>query len=108
MQCAVIEYGRNVCGLAGASSSEFDPAAPHLVIDLLPEQRGVADKGGTMRLGVHPIALGEGSPAPRLLVQGIIPERPHHLYVVTNAYPFHLGQTSVLIPVSFRAKDESA
>src|SRR5207247_1851377 len=61
MQCAVIEYARNVCGLAGASSSEFDPAAPHLVIDLLPEQRRVADKGGTMRLGLYPIVLGEGS-----------------------------------------------
>jgi CTP synthase len=86
MQCAVIEYARNVCGLGGASSSEFDPAAPHLVIDLLPEQRGIADKGGTMRLGLYPIVLGEGSQASRLYGQGIIQERHRHRYEVNNDY----------------------
>jgi CTP synthase len=86
MQCAVIEYARNVCGLSGASSSEFEANAPHLVIDLLPEQRGLADKGGTMRLGLYPIVLGEGSQASRLYGQGIIQERHRHRYEVNNDY----------------------
>ena len=51
LQCAVIEFARNVCGLAGANSSEFDPTTPHPVIDLLPEQKDVTDLGGSMRLG---------------------------------------------------------
>ncbi|HEX2025128.1 MAG TPA: CTP synthase, partial [Actinomycetota bacterium] len=54
LQCAVIEFARNVCGLEGANSSEFDPAAEHPVIDLLPEQQQVTDLGGTMRLGAQP------------------------------------------------------
>ena len=86
MQCAVIEYARNVCGLAGANSSEFVPAAPHLVVDLLPEQRRLADKGGTMRLGLYPILLSEGTRASRLYGQGIIEERHRHRYEVNNDY----------------------
>jgi CTP synthase len=86
MQCAVIEYARHVCGLAGANSSEFVPTAPHLVIDLLPEQRNLADKGGTMRLGLYPVLLSEGSQASRLYGQGIIQERHRHRYEVNNDY----------------------
>jgi CTP synthase len=97
MQCAVIEYARNVCGLGGASSSEFDPNSPHLVIDLLPEQRGLADKGGTMRLGLYPIVLGEGSLASRLYGQGIIQERHRHRYEVNNDYLPRLEKTGLRI-----------
>ena len=86
MQCAVIEYARHVCGLAGANSAEFDAAAPHPVIDLLPEQRRVADKGGTMRLGLYPVVLAEGSLASRLYGQGIIQERHRPRYEVNNDY----------------------
>jgi CTP synthase len=86
MQCAVIEFARHVCGLAGANSSEFAPSAPHLVIDLLPEQRALADKGGTMRLGLYPILLTEGTRASRLYGQGIIQERHRHRYEVNNDY----------------------
>ena len=57
MQCAVIEFARHVCGLNGANSREFDPHTPHPVIDLLPEQRGVTNLGGTMRLGAYPCRL---------------------------------------------------
>ena len=57
MQCAVIEFARDECGLAGANSSEFDPHTPHPVIDLMDEQRNVVDKGGTMRLGAYPAKL---------------------------------------------------
>ncbi len=86
MQCAVIEFARHVCGLAGANSSEFVPTAPHLVIDLLPEQRNLADKGGTMRLGLYPVLLAEGSQASRSYGQGIIQERHRHRYEVNNEY----------------------
>ncbi len=86
MQCAVIEYARHVCGLGGANSTEFDPATPHPVIDLLPEQRGVADKGGTMRLGLYPVVLAEGSSAARIYGQSIIHERHRHRYEVNNDY----------------------
>ncbi|OGK78700.1 MAG: CTP synthase [Candidatus Rokubacteria bacterium GWC2_70_16] len=86
MQCAVIEYARHVCGLSGANSTEFDPAPPHNVIDLLPEQRGVTAKGGTMRLGLYPIVLGEGSRASRAYGQGAIRERHRHRYEVNNEY----------------------
>ncbi len=86
MQCAVIEYARNVCGIAQANSSEFDAGTPHPVIDLLPEQRAVADKGGTMRLGLYPIVLSEGSAASRLYGEGIIRERHRHRYEVNNDY----------------------
>ncbi len=86
MQCAVIEYARHVCGLTGANSSEFAPGAPHRVIDLLPEQRTLADKGGTMRLGLYPVVLTEGSHASRLYGQGIIRERHRHRYEVNNDY----------------------
>jgi CTP synthase len=86
MQCAVIEFARHVCGLEAANSSEFAPGAPHLVIDLLPEQRHLADKGGTMRLGLYPILLSEGSRASRLYGEGIIRERHRHRYEVNNDY----------------------
>jgi CTP synthase len=86
LQCAVIEYARHVCGLDGANSSEFDAASPYPVIDLLPEQRHLADKGGTMRLGLYPILLAEGSRASRLYGEGIIRERHRHRYEVNNDY----------------------
>jgi CTP synthase len=86
MQCAVIEFARHVCGLAGANSAEFDADTPHPVIDLLPEQRAVAAKGGTMRLGLYPVVLAEGSLAARLYGQSIITERHRHRYEVNNDY----------------------
>src|SRR5947209_5058961 len=97
MQCAVIEFARNVCGLEGANSSEFTPDAPHLVIDLLPEQRALADKGGTMRLGLYPILLSEGSRASRLYGEGIIRERHRHRYEVNNDYLKTLEKNGLLI-----------
>jgi CTP synthase len=87
MQCAVIEFARTVCGLEGANSSEFTPGAPHLVIDLLPEQRALADKGGTMRLGLYPILMTEGTMASRLYgAEPVIRERHRHRYEVNNDY----------------------
>jgi CTP synthase len=97
MQCAVIEYARHVCGLVGANSSEFAPATAHPVIDLLPEQRAVNDKGGTMRLGLYPILLTEGSRASRLYGQGIIQERHRHRYEVNNDYLTRLEKNGLRV-----------
>ena len=86
LQCAVIEFARHVAGLAGANSAEFDAATPHPVIDILPEQRTIADKGGTMRLGLYPIALAEDSLAAREYGATHIEERHRHRYEVSNEY----------------------
>jgi CTP synthase len=86
MQCAVIEFARHACGMTGANSAEFDPDTPYPVIDLLPEQRAVSGKGGTMRLGLYPVLLAEGSIAARLYGESIVQERHRHRYEVNNEY----------------------
>ncbi len=86
MQCAVIEFARNVCGLLEAHSSEIDRETPHPVIDLMPEQKDVEDLGGTMRLGLYPCVLKEGSLARSLYGDAIVYERHRHRYEVNNAY----------------------
>ncbi|MCS7083228.1 MAG: CTP synthase [Bacteroidetes bacterium] len=87
MQCAVIEFARNVCGLKGANSTEFDRHTPHPVIDLLPEQRRVRQKGGTMRLGAYLCELKAGTLAHRAYDgQDRIYERHRHRYEFNNAY----------------------
>ncbi len=86
MQMAVVEFARNVCGLEGAASAEFEPEAPHPVIHLMEEQRGVADKGATMRLGAYPCVLREGSLAARIYGARQVRERHRHRYEVNNAY----------------------
>ena len=86
MQCAVIEFARNVCGLPGANSAEFDPLTPHPVIDLLPEQREVKDLGGTMRLGLYPAVLERASLAAKIYDRDLIFERHRHRYEVNNDY----------------------
>jgi len=97
MQCAVIEYARHVCGLEGANSTEFDPTAAHNVIDLLPEQRHIQDKGGTMRLGLYPVLLSEGTAASRAYGQGLIEERHRHRYEVNNDYLAQLEKNGLRI-----------
>ena len=86
MQCAVIEFSRNVCGLERANSSEFDPESPHKVIDLLPEQQEIEDMGGTMRLGLDPVRLNADTLAYRAYQQELIYERHRHRYEVNNEY----------------------
>jgi CTP synthase len=86
LQCAVVEFARNVCGLADANSSEWNPATPYPVIDLLPEQEGVVDLGGTMRLGAYPADLTPGSLAERMYGEAKISERHRHRYEVNPAY----------------------
>jgi CTP synthase len=86
MQCAVIEFARDVAGLKGADSSEFDPATPHAVIDLLPEQEGVAQMGGTMRLGSYGCALAPGSRAQAEYAAPRVAERHRHRYEFNNSF----------------------
>jgi CTP synthase len=84
MQMAVAEFARHVVGMDGANSTEFDPETPFPVIDLLPEQKEVADMGGTMRLGADPIKLHEGTAAREIYGEAVIYERHRHRYEVNN------------------------
>jgi CTP synthase len=86
MQMAVIEFARHVCGLEHANSSEVDPSTPHPVIDLMTTQRGLTQKGGTMRLGAYPCDLLEGSLARKVYSRRKISERHRHRYEFNNAY----------------------
>jgi CTP synthase len=92
MQCMVIELARTALGTEDANSTEFDAFTPHPVIDLLPEQRDVADKGGTMRLGSYPCVLEAGSLAGRAYGQPIVLERHRHRYEFNNSYRELLAQ----------------
>ncbi|MFM7323186.1 MAG: CTP synthase [Armatimonadota bacterium] len=91
MQMAVIEFARNVCGLGGANTTEVDENTPHPVIALMPDQYGVADKGATMRLGLWPCRLADGSLAERLYGEPLIHERHRHRYEFNNAYRDRIG-----------------
>ncbi|MCR4402599.1 MAG: CTP synthase [Firmicutes bacterium] len=86
LQCAVIEFARSVCGLERAHSFEFDPDTPHAVIDLLPEQKGVEEMGGTMRLGAYPCRLVPGSLAMAAYGKELVYERHRHRFEVNNGY----------------------
>ena len=86
MQLAIIEYARNVAGLDKAHSIELDPQTPHPVIALLPDQNGVEDIGGTLRLGSCPCLLDETTKAFDLYGRKEIEERHRHRYEVNNDY----------------------
>jgi len=86
MQCAVIEFARDVAGLNRADSSEFDPETPHPVIGLLESQHGVTKKGGTMRLGAYRCVLTPGSHAADAYRSGEVTERHRHRYEFNNDY----------------------
>lgn len=86
MQCAVIEYARNVCGLKDANSSEFDPETANPVIDLMPEQATVVDKGGTMRLGIYPCKVKPDTLTHAAYLDEIVYERHRHRFEFNNAY----------------------
>lgn len=86
LQCTVIEYARNVAGLIGANSTEFDESTRYPVIDLMTEQKNVAGYGGTMRLGSYVCHLKEGSKAAKAYGKKIVEERHRHRYEVNNEY----------------------
>ncbi|MFT4050534.1 MAG: CTP synthase, partial [Solirubrobacterales bacterium] len=84
MQMAVVEFARTVAGLEGANSTEFDPETPYPVVDLLPDQKEVADMGGTMRLGADPVKLHDGTRAREVYGEAVIYERHRHRFEVNN------------------------
>jgi CTP synthase len=86
LQVMVVEFARSVAGLEGANSTEFDALTPHPVIDLLPEQRQVYHKGGTMRLGSYPCRLVSGTRAAHAYGQDVVSERHRHRFELNNRY----------------------
>jgi CTP synthase len=101
LQCMVIEYARDVLGLEGASSSEFDPDTPHAVIATMAEQLaivgGEGDMGGTMRLGAYDAVLAAGSIVQELYGSDKVSERHRHRYEVNNAYRDKLEEAGLVI-----------
>ena len=97
LQVAVCEFARDVCGLAGASSKEFDPETPHPVIDLMPDQEGVTEKGATMRLGAYPCAVRPGTLAEEAYGEGLVNERHRHRFEVSNAYRDRLEAAGLVL-----------
>jgi len=86
MQCAIIEFARNVCGLENANSTEFDKKTKYNVIDLMEEQKKITNKGGTMRLGQYPCKIIPGTLAYSTYNQELVYERHRHRYEVNNEY----------------------
>ena len=97
MQIAVIEYARNVLGYMDAHSSELAPETTHPVIDLMPEQRYVEDLGGTMRLGLYPCKITEGTLAHKIYGADLIYERHRHRYEFNNFYRKELIDAGLVI-----------
>lgn len=86
MQLATVEYARHVVGLEGAHSAELDPNTPYPVIDLLPEQKDIEDLGGTLRLGLYPCTIQEGTLAEKIYGKTEVEERHRHRYEFNNEY----------------------
>lgn len=97
MQVAVCEFARNVVGLAGASSFEFDPDGPYSVIDLMSSQEDVTEKGGTMRLGAYPCKLAADSLAREAYGEELVYERHRHRFEFNNAFRDQLEDAGLVI-----------
>jgi CTP synthase len=101
MQCAVIEFARNVAGLSAANSTEFANDTPHPVIDFLPGQSDRTDKGGTMRLGSYPCELAPSSIARTAYNQDLVHERHRHRYEFNNLFENKLQEAGLVISGRF-------
>ncbi|MDR5658773.1 CTP synthase [Serpentinicella sp. ANB-PHB4] len=97
MQLAVIEFARNVVGLKGAHSAELEPTTPYPVIDLMPEQKDVQDKGGTMRLGLYPCKVYPETKAHASYNEDLIYERHRHRYEFNNEFRDQLTESGLTI-----------
>lgn len=97
MQVAVVEFARSIAGLKDANSSEINPSTSYPVIDLLPEQKDVEDLGGTMRLGLYPCKIVEGSLAMQAYQDELVYERHRHRYEFNNEYREILEQHGLRI-----------
>ncbi len=96
LQTAIVEFARSVLGLADAHSSEFAPGTPDPVVDLMPDQRGVTDLGGTMRLGVYPCKVIPGTRAAAAYGEPVVYERHRHRWEVNNRYRVPLREAGML------------
>lgn len=96
MQCAVMDFAREVCGLEGANSSEFNENTPHPVIHLMASQRKIYRKGGTMRLGAYPCRLEAGTMAERYYAKTDISERHRHRYEFNNDYRKQMAERGLV------------
>jgi CTP synthase len=101
MHVAVSEFARHVVGLEGANSTEMDPETPYPVIDLLPEQKGVEDLGGTMRLGARAVEVAGGTRARELYGESVIFERHRHRYEVNNLFRAQLVEAGLVVSGTF-------
>jgi CTP synthase len=97
LQCAVIEFAREVTGSTDVNSTEFDMFTAHPVIDFMPDQRDIEDKGGTMRLGLYPARLAAGSKAAQVYGDEVIYERHRHRFEVNNRYRAQLEAAGMLL-----------
>ena len=101
MHVAVSEFARHVVGLDGANSTEMDPETPYPVIDLLPEQKGIEDLGGTMRLGARAVEVADGTRARELYGDAVIFERHRHRYEVNNLFREQLVEAGLVVSGTF-------
>jgi len=97
LQMAVIEFARHVCNLGGANSTELVAETPHPVVDFMPDQRGITEKGGTMRLGAYPCVLRTGTRAAEAYGVTEISERHRHRYEVNNNYRDALERNGMVL-----------
>ena len=97
LQCGVIEFARDVVGAQGANSTEFDVFTQDPVIDFMPDQRELEDKGGTMRLGLYPARLTPGSKAAQAYGEEVVYERHRHRFEVSNRYRQALEENGMLL-----------
>lgn len=105
MQCAVIEYSRHVCKLENANSTEFNPETPYPVIDMMPDQKHISMKGGTMRLGAYKCAIKEGTRAHEAYGATEISERHRHRFEVNNVLRAKLADAGLVMSGIHPEKD---
>ena len=104
MQCAVIDFAQNVCGMKGAYSTEFKPNTSYPVIDLLPQQKKISQKGGTMRLGNYPCRIRKDSFAFRAYKRESVFERHRHRYELNNNFRARLEEKGLLVTGEYEEK----
>ncbi|MQY65471.1 MAG: CTP synthase [Clostridia bacterium] len=104
LQCAVIDFAQNVCGMKGANSTEFKPDTPYPVIDLLPEQKKIFQKGGTMRLGNYPCRIKRDSLAFRAYKKKLVLERHRHRYELNNKFRARFKAKGLLVTGEYEKK----
>jgi len=105
MQIAVIEFARSVVGLEGANSTEFNPFTPHPVIDIMPDQKHVDKKGGTMRLGAYKCNIKKGTKAYEIYKQEEVYERHRHRYEFNPKYVSILEEKGLVVSGIYKAKN---